>query len=134
MDRYKFQFMQSIVPELVVLDGYFVVGAGGSVTGDGLPIWVSSFVHNSTGNYTLTMTDLFNSFGHISVSGITDNDPTDVSIIKVVSQTLGSITQSTQATVLPTIVLQVTSGGSAVDPAPNSAIQIQVTIHNSASL
>lgn len=132
MDRYKFQFTQSIVPELVILDGYQTVGVSGAITSANLPIWVSSLVRNSTGNYTLTMTDLVPSFAFIHMECLSNADPTDVTIAKVVSYSLGGV--SGGATTLPTIVFQVTSGGSAADIENGGGLMLTVHVHNSASL
>ena len=132
-DRYGFQFTKALVPEVFILDGYVgAVEASGLLTGDTLPIWMSSIVRNSTGNYTVTLTDLWIGIPYVHVDVLSDNVSTDVTIVKVLSIKLGSV--SGGATTLPTILLQVTSGGSAADPPPNGGLMFDIRAHNSNSL
>lgn len=58
-DRWSFQFTKSLVPEKFLLDGYVSIGSTGELSPatQTLPIWMKSITHNSTGNYTVVLTD-----------------------------------------------------------------------------
>lgn len=131
-DRYGFQFTKTLVPETFLLDGYLTVGVSGAVTSASLPIWMASITRNSTGNYTVVLTDLWTSLTSVQVDTLADNDPTDVTICKVVSKTPGSVSGTT--TTAAQFVFQVTSGGSAADPQNNGALMFDLNVKNSNSL
>lgn len=135
--RFGFQFSKTLAPEVFLLDGYVNIGATGAVGAldNKLSLWVKSITRNSTGNYTVVLTDLWDSLGLVQAEVISNNSATDYSMVKVVSFQPGSVaTTSPFATTTASIVIQVSSGGSAADPPSGGGIQFLVLAHNNVAV
>ena len=112
---------------VVKLYGTMTVGASGAVSsssGKG----IASVVHDSTGKYTVTLTDSYQSLLHHSVSLLddTDSDPTTVGVL-----VRGSAEDVDNATPTFTFQFYDTTDGGAADPASGAVVTWELTLKNS---
>ena len=126
-DRYGFQFTKALVPEVFLLDGYMSAGPDGYVDvtngTDTLPIWMSSIVRNSTGNYTVVLTDTWAGLPLVSVETL-GAGATDHLMAHVFSVTTSGFS----------FVLENTTTGTATDLTTGGGIQFKIKVGNSTSL
>jgi hypothetical protein len=126
-DRYGFQFTKALVPEVFLLDGYMSAGPDGYVDvtngTDTFPVWMSSIVRNSTGNYTVVLTDTWSTLPLVSVETL-GAGATDHLMAHVFSVTTSGFS----------FVLENTTTGTATDLTTGGGIQFKVKVGNSTSL
>ena len=129
-DRFGYQFTQTLVPEVFLLDGYFSAGPDGYVDisngVDTLPVWMKSIVRNSTGNYTV-LTGYVNGSTDFWASPLVP----DITIIgagassHLVAQVISVSTSGFN------FVLENSTTGTATDLPQNGGLYISVIAHNS---
>ena len=128
-DRYGYQFVKSLVPEKFFLDGYVSIGASGALSptvasgSQTLPEWMLSITHNSTGNYTVVLTDTWSTLPLVSVETL-GAGATDHLMAHVFSVTTSGFS----------FVLENTTTGTATDLTTGGGIQFKIKVGNSTSL
>jgi len=128
-DRYGYQFTKTLLPDLVILDGYAqVTDAAGALSLDSdLTIWCKSIVRNSTGKYTITLLDDWPRFAFISPV-IVGDAVTDA----VVAQPLSWVSTTGSG---GSIVIQVMNfSGAATDIVHNGGLFLSVHAMNNSSV
>lgn len=129
-DRFGQQFSQTLVPGVVLLDGYqSVFGSSGALTaGQTLPLWVKSITRNSAGNYTVVLSDTWASV-HPQVEVYSNNAVLEMTA--VVSKIDNSVSGAGGVNRF-TFICQ--TSGVATDPPSDGGFDIQVFAHNSTAI
>lgn len=135
-ERFFYQFTQSLLPELVLLDGYVSLAADGyTSTSANLPLWMKSLTRNSAGNNTVVLTDNWDDLAFICVETVSYADAADLTICKITAFDAGSVaTTSPYATTPASFTFQITSGGSAHEGPANGGLMFSLAVHNTKAL